>query len=160
MGRQPRENVAKEQRKQRMKYGDPRLRMSVDPKTMEEFKKKGLVPHWVNDVKSRVNDLQLRGYTFVNDPTKEIEAGEDSGNSDIGSAVSKVVGTNKDGTPQRAYLMVQQKEFYEEDQMEKEKINLQVDEAIRRGSPNGPQQTSENDGRGNKTYVKNVEYQP
>lgn len=159
MGRTPRAAQSKGQRKQRVKFGDQRLRMSIDPATMDELKRKGLVPRWVNDEKSRVSDLKMRGYDFVSDPEKTIEAGEDNNNSDMGSAVSKVVGTHKDGTPMRAYLMVQNKEDYEEDQLLKERVNAQVDEAIRHGRPTGPQQTGMNEA-GNKTYVKNVEYQP
>ena len=158
MGRPRAEQVA-QQRRERIKFGDPRLRMSVDPATAEKFKREGLVPRWVNDDKGRVEKLKLRGYDFVRDPNSEVQAGEDNGNTDMGTAVSKVVDHTKDGKPIRAYLMVQRKEDYQEDQDIKELENKRVDDAIRRGEPGGPNQASVHDKHGG-TYVKNVEYQP
>jgi hypothetical protein len=159
MARPTREEQAKKSRKQRVKFGDARLRMSIDPATAEKMKREGLVPRWVNDVKGRIPELQLRGYDFVRDPEKEIQAGEDNKNTDMGSAVSKIVGTNADGSPMRAYLMAQDKENYDEDQRLKEEINMKVDEAIRAGEPMGPNAASVNSKDG-KTYAKNIEYQP
>lgn len=159
MARPTREEQAKKARKQRVKFGDARLRMNIDPATADKLKRDGLVPRWVNDVKGRISELQMRGYDFVRDPDKEIQAGEDDNNTDMGSAVSKIVGTNADGSPMRAYLMAQDKENYEEDQALKEQVNMKVDEAIRAGEPMGPNASSVNSKDG-KTYAKNIEYKP
>jgi len=157
----PRAEQVAGQRRQRIKFGDPRLHMTIDPATAERFKREGLVPRWVNDDKGRIEKLQMRGYEFVRDPSREIQAGEDSGNTDMGSAVSKIVGRTEglEGKPIRSYLMVQRKEDYEEDQGVKEEINAKVDEAIRRGEPGGPNMSAVKE-KGGGTYVKNIEYQP
>ena len=157
----PRSEQVMEQRKQRLKWGDPKLRMSVDSETVDRLSKSGLTPRWVNDDgKGRIERLQQRGYDFVTDESTKI--GDDQqGNSDLGARVSRVVGTNKTGDPIRAYLMVQPSEFYNEDQEEKESVNAKVDEAIRRGEAGGPNETSFNDGKGNHTYIKKeTRYQP
>lgn len=160
MARSRKEEVAGK-RRQRLKWGDPKLRMSVDGDTVERLKKEGKIPRWVNeDGKGRIEKLQQRGYEFVAD--ESIKVGEDGdGNTDMGSRVSRVVGTHKNGEPMRAFLMVQVDEFYEEDQSEKENVNKMVDDAIRQGKPAGPQQVNSDDGQGNRTYVKSeTKYQP
>lgn len=156
----PRKEQVAEQRKARLKWGDPKLRMSVDGDTVERLRKEGNMPRWVNDdAKGRINQLQQRGYEFVIDDA--VKVGEDgAGNTDLGTRVSRIVGTHKNGDPMRAYLMVQPTEYYEEDQNEKENINKKVDDAIRRGEPGGSEQTSSNDGKGNRTYAKEINYQP
>lgn len=160
MARNRKEEVAG-QRRQRLKWGDPKLRMSVDGDTVEKLKREGKVPRWVNDDgKGRIEKLQQRGYDFVADDS--VKVGEDGdGNTDMGSRVSRIVGTTKSGDPMRAYLMVQTGEFYEEDQSEKEARNKMVDDAIRRGEPGGPNQTNVADQDGSKTFVKSeTRYQP
>lgn len=156
----PRSKQVAQQRKQRLKWGDPKLRMSVDGNTVERLKREGKVPRWVNDDgKGRIERLKQRGYDFV--PDESVKVGDDeNGNTDLGSRVSRIVGTHKNGEPMRAYLMVQTEEFYQEDQNEKEGVNKMVDDAIRRGEPGGPQQVNSNDGQGNRTYKKEINYQP
>lgn len=159
MARPSRADQARAKRKERVKFGTAKMNLSIDPATRQRLEKEGLVARWANDVKGRVEELRERGYEFVRDPEGQIEAGEKGGSTDMGSAVSKIVGENKDGSPMRAYLMVQSKEFYEEDQALKEEINQKTDEAIRRGTPSGPNQASVSEG-GGRTYVKNVDYKP
>jgi hypothetical protein len=161
MARTPRAEQEKAKRKQRKaKWGSPELKLTLDPETMEKFKREGLIARWSNDTGSNIQQRLMKGYEFVHDTEGQITVGDDDGNSDMGSRVSRIAGTNKDGTPLRQYLMVQTKENYDEDQALKERVNAQVDEAIRHGRPGGPQQTSMRDESGSKTYVKNVEYQP
>jgi len=155
----PRAEQVAGQRRERIKFGDPRLRMTIDPETNERFKSGGLVPRWVNDDKGRIEKLKMRGYDFVSDPEAKIQAGEDNANTDMGTNVSKIVGTTKEGKPIRAYLMVQRQDDYTEDQGLKEAVNKQVDDAIRRGEPGGPNATAVKE-KGGGTYVKNVEYTP
>lgn len=156
----PRQEQVASQRKQRLKWGDPKLRMSVDSNTIERLKKEGKVPRWVNDDgKGRVQKLQQRGYDFVSDENVKVgEGGQE--NTDLGTRVSRIVGTDKSGNPLRAYLMVQDSEYYAEDQSEKENVNMMVDDAIRGGKSPGSNETSSDDGKGNRTYVKHTEYNP
>lgn len=160
MGRPSRAEAAESQRKQRIKYGDPKLRMSVEPSLKEKLEKQGKVARWVNDEKGRVEKLQLMGYEFV--PSEGEQIGDPDtfgGNTDMGSRISKIVGSTKDGKPLRSYLMVQDKESYEEDQSLKEAENKKVDEAIRRGA-NPQTGEHEADRSGSKTYAKNIQYTP
>jgi len=56
-----------------------------------------------------------------------------SGNSDMGSRVSVVVGKNEDGSPLRAYLMKIRNEWFVEDQaVAQERVDA-VDQQIKRG---------------------------
>ena len=74
------------------------------------------------------------GYNFLTrDKTGKIGEEAEDGNQDTGSRISRKVGTNDDGSPITAYLMVIDKELYEQDQAEKQKVNDEVDRQIRRG---------------------------
>jgi hypothetical protein len=44
------------------------------------------------------------------------------------------VGTNRDGTPKRAYLMKQRKKYYEQDQKSKLEKCDEIDREIKRGN--------------------------
>lgn len=95
----------------------------------------GFVLRWINDNGGRLLQAEEGGYAFV---TKaEIgHVGEsvEDGNTDIGNRVSKVVGKTESGSPMRAYLMKIKKEWYQEDQVEKQTQIDQVERAIREGS--------------------------
>lgn len=159
----PRAEQVAQQRRQRIKFGDPKLRLGIPPELKEELDKKGLIGRIVNDNgKGRIEGLRMRGYEFYTSDDMASQLGEPdaSGTADLGSRVSRVVGLMPDGkTPMRAYLMVQRKEDYEEDQAIKEQENKRVDDAIRRGEPGGPNQAAVNE-KGGGTYVKEVNYQP
>lgn len=93
---------------------------------------------WINDSGDRVLQARQGGYEHVT--KEELEAkgvaigDESTVGSDLGSLVSKVVGTKEDGSPLRAYLMKIRKEWYEEDQDEKQKSVDEVDRALREGA--------------------------
>lgn len=53
--------------------------------------------------------------------------------TELGAAVSRVVGTKKDGSPQRAYLARKPKELFNQDRREKMRVLDQLDDAIRGG---------------------------
>lgn len=120
----------KSRRPKRTPLGSLRLKMSV------EGNFDGYHTHWINDVNTNLHEAQQAGYEFV----ERDEAGQigdknlTPGNQDLGSMVSRVVGTKSDGTPQHAYLMKLPQEFYEEDMAELEKRNSQIDEAIQSGT--------------------------
>jgi hypothetical protein len=93
------------------------------------------VPRWVNDTAGRLRDALEGGYEFVQDPNAEGHVGEDPMQSQgMGSAVNVKVGTNEDGSPLRGYLMVIDRELYEEDQADKMAKVDEMDDAIKKGS--------------------------
>ena len=78
-------------------------------------------------------------YEFVleNEVPRKIGQGNlHQDNSDINGRVSRVVSRGKTA-PIRAFLMKIRKEWYQEDQLAKEEVNKQVDEALRQGTPGG-----------------------
>ncbi|MHC4121796.1 MAG: hypothetical protein ACYSWO_30355, partial [Planctomycetota bacterium] len=89
------------------------------------------VARWINDADGRIQEALAGGYNFVlPDEARSVGATEiHQGNTDVGGKVSKVVSR---GNPViRAYLMKIEKEFYDEDQQEKERTNMKVDDALR-----------------------------
>jgi hypothetical protein len=97
------------------------------------------VPRWFNDQDGRPERALEAGYRFVD--AKEVVGVGDrevhSGNTDVGSKVSRVVGRTEQGHPIRAYLMAIPMAYYKEDQAEKEERNALVDKAIRAGKAGG-----------------------
>lgn len=92
---------------------------------------KDYVYRWVNDNDRRLQNAQEGGYEFVEKADRDDHAGDDdvtNENAGVGSAISKIV--NRDGT--KAYLMRIKKEWYEEDQREKQKIPDQIEAQIMR----------------------------
>lgn len=71
---------------------------------------------WVNDDKMRLHALtQQDDWDLVADPSKSVK----QDGTDLGSAVSTVVGKDESGQPVRAYLARKLKSFVEEDKAEK-----------------------------------------
>lgn len=100
--------------KQRVSMSAPSLKMQVDCPD-------GYVCYWFNDYPGRVQRAIQAGYEFV-DPEEVNVAltcyADDpaiSGNTDLGSRVSLVVGEYQ-GHPLRAYYMKIREEWYKEDQ--------------------------------------------
>ena len=60
--------------------------------------------------------------------------GSELGHSDIGSALSTIVGTKEDGSPLRAYAMMIKQEYYDADQLVKNEAVRQTEQAIQAGS--------------------------
>lgn len=104
----------------------------------KDFEKK-FHAHWFNDQDGRVERAQEAGYEFVT-PAEVGGVGDrevHSGNTDLNSKVSRVVGRAEGNQPIRAYLMKLQREWYEEDQAKKQEANDLVDKAIRAGRAGG-----------------------
>lgn len=72
---------------------------------------------WVNDEPGRINKFLMAGYTFFTD--KHVRVGERTVNTgeNIGSVISRNVGGGM-----TSYLMVLDRDFYEQDQRAKQKI--------------------------------------
>lgn len=144
---------SKADRKERVPLGAIRAKMTVDADTKGRYPGKRM--RWINDTADgRVQHAQDGGYAFVNGDGKEKIGDGQNGNSDMGSRVSRVVGTKEDGTPLRAYLMAIDEEFYKEDQAAKQKEVDEIDAQIRSGSVGGTKPGQ--DGR----YVKDISYKP
>lgn len=129
------EKASVRKRKGRRPLGSFRSKLAVEGYDIPKNK----VPRWINDVPGRLKLAEEGSYAFVDDPEKEIVVGEEplSGRDSLASKVSRIVGTNSDGSPLKAYLMVIDKDLYEEDQREKQKIVDKVEDAINRGAIEG-----------------------
>ena len=125
------EEIKKPGRKERIPFGAARQKLSV-------ASKEGKVRRWVNDVGGRCQLAGDGGYEFVTDDDLKIgETSIGSGNQALGSRVSRIVGTQPDGSPLVAFLMEIDEEFYKEDQEEKQKKIDLVDAQIQRGNIEG-----------------------
>ena len=118
-------------RKKRVGLGTPHRRLS-GPKIP------GMKTRWINDNwakdPSRIQRALDAGWEFVDREGKVIGDGSVDGNQDLGSRVSRAVGTNKDGSPIIGYWMAIDKELYDEYQEEKQVEVNKVDAAIMSGS--------------------------
>lgn len=104
----------------------------------KDFEKK-FHPHWFNDQDGRPERALDAGYEFVK-PEEVIGVGDrevHSGNTDLNSKVSRVVGRAEGNQPIRAYLMKLPLDLYQEDQAKKQEQNDMVDQAIRAGRAGG-----------------------
>lgn len=118
-------------RRERVPFGGARMKLSF-------AEKEGKVRRWINDVGGRCQLAEEGGYNFIHDEGEKIgDTAIGSGNQDLGTRVSRVVGTNPDGSPQRAYLMEIDKDLYEEDQAEKQERLDVIDAQIRGGNYEG-----------------------
>jgi len=96
---------------------------------------------FVNDTPGRLDAAQKGGYEFVYEENAikgEVAASLSLGNAeiasnDLGSRIRRFVGTNKDGSPQYAYLMKIPTELYEQDQAAKEAKRAVTDDLIKKG---------------------------
>jgi hypothetical protein len=122
-------------RRKRVPFGVMRQKLSVDQKTLDDLKKKGKVPRWINDTGNRLMEAQESGYEFVENREKAIVTGTEEEEHD--KRIRYQVGKDSNGLPTFAYLMAIKKQFYDEDQAEKERINAMVDQSIKAGSPGG-----------------------
>ena len=132
-----RKEEREEGRRARVPFGSRRSNLQLSAEESKAFKEAGFVVRWVNDRDGRVERALSGGYEFVKpDEAKSVGTYEiGKGNTDVGDKVSKVVSR---GEPIiRAYLMKIKEEFYKEDQLEKEKVNKRVDEALSGGEAGG-----------------------
>ena len=128
------DKIGKVKRKkvERVPFGAHRTKLQVP--AIEGYKLR-----WINDVDGRPDRAIEGGYEFVmkDEVPKAIGQGNlHQDNSDMNGRVSRVVSKGKT-TPIRAYLMKIRQEWYDEDQVAKEGVNRQIDEALRQGTPGG-----------------------
>lgn len=114
-------------RSKRVPLGVPRMKLTAHNIPKDK------VGRWINDKPGRLADAVRGSYDFINKDGIIVGTGYEDENEDMGSRVSRVVGKEDDGTPIKAYLMVIDKDLYEEDQKEKMKQVDMVDKAIKGG---------------------------
>ncbi len=129
---EPRVSRKVSKRKKRTPLGSFRAKMAVDPNL---FPKHHL--RWINDELNRISYALNAGYEFVSsDELANTDVGDRDvlpNNTDSGTRVSQVVGTKEDSAPLTAFLMKIPLEFYEEDQIEKQRIISESETAMFRG---------------------------
>lgn len=135
---------ADQTRRQRVPYGGARRKLEVlwkDRKFID-----GWVARWFNDQDGSLIRAEQAGYQFVS-PSELAGVGDKnvhSGNTDLNSRVSRVVGrSNANNEPIRAFLMKIKSDWYDEDQLRKEDNNARIDEAIRAGTAGGADITNQ-----------------
>jgi len=111
---------------ERVPMGGSQLKLAVT-------KIPGYVQRWFNDVGDRIETAKKAGYTHVSKAGVKVGSGPESGHTDLGSVVSKIVGTQVNGQPLRAYCMKIKEEWYIEDQAKKALGRRDVETQIRRG---------------------------
>lgn len=122
------EGKGRKRRGSRIPLGQHRSKMNVDSLNLPSNR----VPRWINDIGGRIRDALDGGYQFTED--KNAKVGDDPQQPQgMGSAVNIRVGTHEDGSPMMAYLMTIDKELYEEDQADKQKVVDEIDRAILEG---------------------------
>lgn len=125
---------ARADRTKRVPLGSFRRKLTVDDDFVKKMDRDGYKLRWINDDgRSRIEQAQQAGYSFVTSDGLEQIGDQGDGNTDPGQRISQVVGTTDDGAPMRAYLMAIPKDWYEEDQREKQKHVDEIDKAIKGG---------------------------
>ena len=114
-----------EERRRRRSFGTPESRLAVP-------EREGYVRRWVNDTPGRVAMFEESGYTPV--LNKDISGSVGSMSKSPTAKVSIHGGVSDSGAPMKMYLMEQKREWYEEDQIAKQKPVDETDKAIREGS--------------------------
>lgn len=115
--------------------GGLRSKLQLSESDEAEFKRRRMVKHWFNDDPGRLERAQAGGYKFVK-PEHATSLGQgalhgDGNDAESNARVSVVV--SRSDPIQRAYLMEIYEKFYKEDQVAKEAVNAQVDEALALG---------------------------
>lgn len=67
---------------------------------------------WVNDTSTRHHEMKQRGWEYA----ESMEIAQDGRNSGVGTRIERIANERSaKGTPQKTFLMVKPKEFYQED---------------------------------------------
>jgi len=127
-------------------------KMAVPPGTIASDK----TGKWINDVDNGITNALNADWEFVmakNDT--HIGDGHKDNNTDLGQKISMLVGTEKTGEPQKAYLMEIYTDWYEEDQIQKQAGPNAFDKAIMDGG-----YKSEEKGLAKSATYGNIKYKP
>lgn len=78
----------------------------------EDLKDKRLVYRWVNDASTRHHEMQQKGWIYA----ENMDIAKDARNSGTGTRIERIANERTvRGAPQKTFLMVKPREFYEED---------------------------------------------
>ena len=117
-------------KRSRVPLGTHRRKLNIDHLNIPKDK----VARWVNDKPGRILQALEGGYQHVKRPSGAVRAGEEPLITEgTGDSVSAVVGTDEGGKPITSYLMVIDKDLYDEDQDFKQRQLDELDEAIKEG---------------------------
>lgn len=121
----------REERRTRIPMGIPSLKLALPELT-------GYVCRWINDQDDRLERAVNGGYEYVTrtECPQYGQAEVTPGNSDLGERVSRVVGTDRNSRPMRAFLMKIKQEWYNEDQAAKTRELDRIDQAVAKGQVN------------------------
>ena len=141
-------------RKERVPFGVPRKKLSLSPELEARLTADDKWWYWFNDVDhgEELRQALAGGYEYVTADGYD-KTGDDQ--EKAGKRISKLVGTNKDGSPMHAFLMAIKNKWREEDKAKKEEQNIMVDEAILGGNTPGVQGHGV-DAKYGGTYKKNI----
>jgi len=119
-------------RKERIPLGRPRFRLSAS-----KIIPPGMVGRWVNDDPGRLDAAQEGGWRFLADPNAKIGEGAGNEREMLSANVCRRVGTRDGGEKKVGYLMVIDKELYDQDQAEKQQQIDSVEQGLARGEVDG-----------------------
>ena len=128
-----RKEVRKPSRKKRVPLGVHRSKLTIEGFRIPPDK----VARWIVDHPGRIAMAEQAGYAFVDDPNIVVGEGAENQRDFLSTKVNRIVGTKENGMPLRAFLMMIDKDLYEEDQVAKQKEIDKIDEAIRGGNIQG-----------------------
>ena len=109
-----------------------RPRMGARLKLEVRDKDPNYVYRWFNDDGGRINEAVECGWEYVF--KEDVKLDTSGGKPGLGSVASLSVDKHADGSPKSAYLLRIRKEWYDEDQIEKQKETDLVDQSIRSGT--------------------------
>lgn len=128
-----RQQAEKQQRRRRKTGGDGfNLKLSVD----EGEKDPNFVYRWINDnVGGRMMEMTV--HDDWDQVTKEQMSADPDKDSKEGTPIKRIVG-EKNGQPLHAYLCRKPREYFEEDERDKQAEIDAVEQDMRRGAPADP----------------------
>jgi len=138
-GRLPREEQHTG-RQARIPLGKPRLKLSAS-----KLIPTGKVGRWINDDPGRLEAAEEGGWTHLTDPKAKIGESAENERDMLSMKVRRRVGTRDGGESKVAYLMVIDKDTYDQDQAEKQQQIDGTEKSLRRGDVDGGLQAG--DGR-------------
>lgn len=109
----------------------------------EDMKDKRLMYRWVNDTSTRHHEMQQKGWIYADSDV----IAKDARNSGAGTRIERIANERTTrGTPQKTFLMVKPREFYEEDKAA-EQANIKAHEQAINGKA-GDQRSAQREGGG------------
>ena len=122
-------------RKARVPLGVMRSRLSIENFNIPSNKK----GRWVKDSPGRLENAVQGGYAFVEDPEIHVGQGENTRDK-LSTKVCRSAGGNdvrENGEPYKLYLMMIDRDLYDEDQAEKQRDIDSMDDQIHNGTLHG-----------------------